>query len=316
MDPRSDNSRMMKKLENESLLLHHHTTDVTEALQRIQLDTSLSQIELRAAIDHVIAMVISVTAERSTLANLSQSLNPVSPPSRGGSLEPSRGPSTWREEREASNEIDDAAEVGSTGSLDVINVDTDRDDTRATGHLGKASAVAWVERTNEEMNKSKFSSTSGQQQQAGHTFSSYHVEDADVEFVDTSTVNPYDWPEYSRADTLVQVYFEHTHLAFPILDRAAFMGKYSTFPRGADNLGASDQIWLGTLNIMFAVSAVFGDLTNCRGEGHVDDHLTYCARAKALCMDDSFLFQDARLSITSFLGMLSLYYVSICRLNR
>jgi hypothetical protein len=39
------------------------------------------------------------------------------------------------------------AEVGSPGSLDVINEDTNRDEhTRAAGFMGKSSAVTWVQR--------------------------------------------------------------------------------------------------------------------------------------------------------------------------
>ena len=50
-------SRMMSKLTRESVLLNQHNIDVTDALRRIQLDTSLSHQGLRAAIDEVIAMV-------------------------------------------------------------------------------------------------------------------------------------------------------------------------------------------------------------------------------------------------------------------
>jgi hypothetical protein len=238
------------------------------------------------------------------------------PGSRGGSIKPSPRASSEREGHEASGE-DDPDEVGSTGSIDVINVDTDRDDTRATGHLGKASAVSWAKRTNEELQKSSSQPTSaGGKHETGYTLSSYHVEDADVEYVDTSNVSPYDWPEYSLADTLIRIYFDHTHDSFPILDRKEFMGRYNSFSRGSTDLQSSDLIWLGTLNVIFAISAVFGDLTNYEDQGHIDDHLIYFARAKALCLDQDFLFQDPRLSTTCFLGLLSLYYVSNCKLNR
>jgi hypothetical protein len=50
-------NRMMSKLTRESISLNQHNTDVTDALRRIQLDTSLSHQGLRAAIDGVIAMV-------------------------------------------------------------------------------------------------------------------------------------------------------------------------------------------------------------------------------------------------------------------
>lgn len=182
--------------------------------------------------------------------------------------------------------------------------------------MGKASAVSWARRTTEECRRTSQQESAAGRHDKGFALSSYHVEDADVEYFDTSNANPYDWPEFNLADTLVRLYFDHTHQAFPILDKASFMAKYKSFPRGSSDLGQSQVIWLGTLNAIFAISAVFGDLTDCDDQGHVDDHLIYCARAKMLCMDQSFLFQDARLSTTCFLGLMSLYYISTCKLNR
>jgi hypothetical protein len=48
---------MVTKLRSERTSFKQHNNDVTDSLRRIQLDHSLSQVELRAAIDEVIAMV-------------------------------------------------------------------------------------------------------------------------------------------------------------------------------------------------------------------------------------------------------------------
>jgi hypothetical protein len=182
--------------------------------------------------------------------------------------------------------------------------------------MGKASAVSWAKRTTEECRRSSLQDPAVGRRDSGFAFSSYHVEDADVEYVDTSNVDPYDWPNYNLADTLVGLYFEHVHDAFPVLDRASFMARYRSFIRGSTELASSETIWLGTLNMVFAISAVYADLTNCEDQGHVDDHLIYCARATILCIDQGFLLQDARLSTVRLLGLLSLYYISNCKLNR
>ena len=182
--------------------------------------------------------------------------------------------------------------------------------------MGKASAVSWAKRTTEEVRRTSQQDSQVGGLDTGFTLSSYHVEDADVEYVDTSNVNPYDWPVNNLADTLVRLYFDHAHDTFPILDRARFMARYRSFERGSSNLEASDVIFLGTVNVVFAISAVFADLTNCEGQRQVDDHLIYSARAKMLCMDQSFIIQDARISTTCFLALLSLYYVSNGKLNR
>jgi hypothetical protein len=311
---------MLSKLNQESLSLTQHNMSVTEALRRIQLDTTLSHQGLRAAIDGVIAMVGSTHLDDYVVfTDIPKSPPPPTPGSRIESVEPTSKQSMTHEDRESSTDSrDDASGVGSTGSLDVINVDTDRDDTRATGHMGKASAVAWAKRTNEEIRRDAASqeSTLGGSTDTAFALASYHVEDADVDYVDTSNVNPYDWPEYNLADTLVRLYFENVHFAFPILEKAAFLAKYNSFERGSRELTPSKAIVLGKINVVFAIASVFADLSNCELEGNVDDHLIYVSRARSLCPDQSWIIQDPRISTIRFAGLLSLYYVSVCQLNR
>jgi hypothetical protein len=219
------------------------------------------------------------------------------------------------EENEDSGEQEADAEVGSTGSLDVVEVDTDRNDTRATGHMGKSSSVSWQKRTAEEVAGRK--STSGSTKQGvAPTLTSYHTEDADMEYFDTSNVNMYSWPDSQLADTLVRSYFNHIHNAFPIIDKADFWFKYNAFPRDSGNLSTDEVIWLGSLNAIFAISAVHAHLMRSRHRGHHYDHLIYCARAKMLCVDQEIFLQDARVSSAIAMGLLSLYYISTCRLNR
>lgn len=217
-----------------------------------------------------------------------------------------------------SGEEDVGAEVGSTGSLDVVNVDTDRDDTRPTGHMGKSSAVAWAKRTAEECeNESNQDTGSIGKHDLGFTLASYLTEDTDVEPVDLSNINPFEWPSPRLADGLVQAYFDHVHFAFPIMDKANFMIDYNKFSSGPADIGPSDIVWLSTLNIVFAISSFHANLTK-QGDlkGTYSDHLIYCERAKMLCLDQGLLYQDARVSTTRALGLLCLYYLGTCRLNR
>lgn len=220
------------------------------------------------------------------------------------------------EEREGGDENEADAEVGSTGSLDVINVDTDRDDTRGTGHMGKSSSVAWAKRTAEECLQTAKEQFIIGNQAPGFSSVSYHTEDTDVEHFDTSEVSMYDWPEVGLADTLVQSYFDHAHNVFPVVEKASFLFKYRNFIRGSNHLSSEDKIWLGALNTIFAISAVFAHFTRSQHRSHHHDHLIYCARAKMLCLGQEVLYQDARVATTCALGLLCLYYISTCRLNR
>lgn len=198
----------------------------------------------------------------------------------------------------------------------MVNVDTDRDDTRATGHLGKSSAVAWAMRTAQEAeSKTENDSTLGAFE-TGYALASYHTEDEDVEFVDLTGVSAFDWPEYATADDLVGLYFDHVHNTFPLLDRQSFFAKYETFVRGAGNLSREDSVWLGGLNIVFAIGAVYGQLSKRYGPHYHQQHLIYLKRARMLCLDQPFLFEDARIYDCRVLGLLCLYFISTCRLNR
>ncbi len=208
------------------------------------------------------------------------------------------------------------AEMGSTGSLDIINVDIDRDDARATGHIGKSSSVAWAKRTAEECNQTTHQGTAVGKHDTGFTLSSYYAEDADVEYFDVNNIDPYGWPDPKTADRLVDAYFDHVHNAMPIIDKAIFMSKYKRFIRGSNNLALEDLIWLATVNTVFAISSVYFDLCkNTEGRTH-QDHLIYCARAKMLYLGQELLYQDARMSTTCALGLMCLYFVTTCRLNR
>lgn len=198
----------------------------------------------------------------------------------------------------------------------MTNVDTDRDDTRATGHMGKSSSVAWAQRTAEECRRTSNKETGTGKHDADFALASYHTEDADLDFVDTSTVNPFEWPDPKLADTLVRSYFVHVHNTYPVVDKAGFMVKYTQFRPGATDLSPDEMTWLGILNIMFAISAVHAHLTRGTHRGHHQDHLIYCARAKFLCMDQGLLYQDPKVSTVAAIGLMGLYYMTTCRLNR
>lgn len=102
---------------------------------------------------------------------------------------------------------------------------------------------------------------------------SYHTQDSDTEPWDMSNVQVFDWPDPSVADALVQSYFDKVHHVLPLLDRQVFMGRYKAFPRGSNDLSKDDSIWLGTLNIVFAISAVYFNLSKTRPPIHHNDHM-------------------------------------------
>ncbi|TAQ89513.1 hypothetical protein B7494_g2172 [Chlorociboria aeruginascens] len=190
-DGKRDKERKeLSKLSKETSVLKRYQVEIRGAIQRMRIDATLSPDDMRASLDDILAMTPD-----------------------GGDSRISSEP----EDTEETGDYDADTEVGSTGSIDAINVDMDRDDTRATGHLGKSSSVSWAKRTAEECRQ-----VNGQ----GFNLASYHTEDADIESFDSTSINAYELPAYGLADILVDSYFDHVHNAFPILDRASFVHKY------------------------------------------------------------------------------------------
>ncbi|TVY34220.1 putative transcriptional regulatory protein, partial [Lachnellula subtilissima] len=292
---RDKDRKRLSKLSKEANFLVRQNHDIVEKLRRIQLRAELTKEGIRDAIDNILTMSLVPTVGES------QTRPTVSP---AGELS------------EGSEGEYDETEVGSTGSIDAVNVDTDRDDTRATGLVGKSSAVAWAKRTAEECRPGSSNPEAIGKRDNPFTLASYYTEDADFEENDVSNVDKFEWPDPRVADALVRSYFDHVHKTFPIVDKAAFTIKYTHFRPRSRDLSPEDLIWLGTLNTVFAISAWFAYLTKSPSRGHHSDHLLFIARAKLLCMDEGILYRDPRVSTVCALGLLCLYYVSTCRLNR
>jgi hypothetical protein len=215
-----------------------------------------------------------------------------------------------------SGEEDADAEVGSTGSLDVINVDADREDMRATGHMGKSSSVAWLKRTATASAETANEDSPLGTKPESLSLPSYHTEDSDLAPIDFSNINPFEWPEVPLADFLVSAYFRNTHPALPLIEKEAFMTKYKRFARGSNNLSDEDSIWLGKVNMVFAISALHTQLTDVGHQSNHFDHVTYLERARLLGLDGNLLYQDASVSTVCATGLLCLYFISAGRLNR
>lgn len=137
-----------------------------------------------------------------------------------------------------------------------------------------------------------------------------------METIDLDTILIYELPEPRLAQDLLDAYFTQVHHVFPVLDWANFLSWYRSFKPSRDSLGPDDSNRLAILNIIFAIMAYYAHLTNVPHKGHHNDHLVYAARAKKLYMDERILYEDSRISTISALGLLCLYFMATCRLNR
>ncbi|CAG8978305.1 hypothetical protein HYALB_00005891 [Hymenoscyphus albidus] len=298
---REAEKKKLSRLSQQTGALTRYTTEVSDALQQIQLESKEPQMtkeDMRAAIDRVIAMT---------------------PSSHATDLEGYQSPLGTSEPVEQVPDEQETDEKGSTGSLDAVHVDTDRDDTRPTGHIGKSSSVSWAKRTAEEVLHSGSQESSIAPQESDINISSYHTEDQDIEQLEfnplTSFEFSHEWPEPLLAEGLVQSYFKDVHNSLPILDKPTFLGEYRNF-RHKSTSTEEGHIWLGTLNLVFAISSYHADLKQSKEQRHYNSHQIYLQRAKLLCMNDNLLYKDARISTVCGLGLLCLYYTATCNLNR
>ncbi|KAH8599226.1 fungal-specific transcription factor domain-containing protein [Bisporella sp. PMI_857] len=302
---RDKERKRLSKLSKETDSLSQHNNEVAEALRRMRFDETLTSDAMRSLLDDILAMTpsrlnISSDEERDTV-----------------SAEASRRNASELGEKQGSGDEDDEGDdIGSIGSLDAVNIDADREENRATGHMGKSSSVSWVKRAVDEIKEDNKMVRGAGANEVGFTSSTYHIEDKDVEHVEPDHVDLFYWPDSTIADTYVQSYFDHVHQYFPILNKAQFLNEYNDFRRGARDINRDQRIWLCTLNTIFAISSYYAQVTEIQNiESHLE-HLIFCARARGLCKGDDFLYSDVTIRSFRALGLLSLYFVTTDRINR
>ena len=219
--------------------------------------------------------------------------------------------------------MDADGDVGSTGSLDATNIDTNQsDETRADGFIGKSSSVNWLRRAKNETVSEKSGLhpdvIKGLATEKTLSISNYMTNNTDQGGIEDMLVNPYEMPPSDVADKLVDSYFENVHTARPFFLVTDFMEAFKTFPRDQSvTLSSKDETWLCLINLVFAIGARLAHLTNADYQGDERDDLLYFARARRLGLDDEhILYKDSELQKTTCLGLLVIYLMASNQLNR
>lgn len=225
-----------------------------------------------------------------------------------------------------------SARVGSTGSMDRINEDFNRDaNTRATGFHGKNSELTWVQRLkrqashglddDKEYNTSPVDGNASSTAKA-HRFgdglssinaSSYHCDDLNI-LLDEK-VEPFEVPIKAAADVLFQNYLETIHPAFPIIGKSTFMQQYNAYFASPDHR-KPNQNWLAILNMIFAIGAKHSHLVRADTRGSPDDHLVYFTRARMLGFNAETIMGHPELQKIQITGLMAFYLMAINQINR
>ncbi|KAF3045477.1 hypothetical protein E8E12_006913 [Didymella heteroderae] len=147
-------------------------------------------------------------------------------------------------------------------------------------------------------------------------------------------VDPFELPPFEIAEKLLQSYMESAHNSFPVLAKKTFVNRFYHYKLCAISLDSAGYFcfyyasvqrdnpynvprkWQATLNLVFAIGAVYSHLTMAEWRADKRDHLTYHSRAWALSLRDPWWFSHPDLPHMQITGLLSFYYLSIGHINR
>ncbi|KAF1913756.1 fungal-specific transcription factor domain-containing protein [Ampelomyces quisqualis] len=246
------------------------------------------------------------------------------------------------EQEEEQADADGSAEVGGSIGPDTLDEDLMRDEVaRATGFVGKASDVQWFRKLqthhhNIRENADPYEPPGQHAEAATEHFASSRRRQADAPlpnliytrsasfFLDDECLevdldsDPFELPSFDEAERLLQIYMRSCYNFFPLLGKKAFTRQfyhyYAAQRRGEPyNL---TQSWQAQLNAVFAIGAVYHNLTMAEGRENECDHSIYHSRAWALVLKDRLWFAHPNLPQMQISGLLSFYYLCTGHINR
>ena len=216
--------------------------------------------------------------------------------------------------------------------VDHTEEDFNRDETaRATGFIGKSSEITWLQLLSKEVNNecetwSASMSNSGDDnglpsptltprpENPSDPFVSsanYYLDDLDIPAAEN--VDPPAVPSRETATKLLNSYLTSVHPSFPIIGISTFVSQFQVF-FSQPSLKPGNK-WLAILNLIFAIAAKYGQLTNSDWKEGEDDHQIYFARAKALSLEDQALHHPD-LQQLQVEGLVCFYMIASGHMNR
>ncbi|KAJ5226286.1 hypothetical protein N7468_007511 [Penicillium chermesinum] len=219
--------------------------------------------------------------------------------------------------------------------LDLIehtDEDFNRDETsRATGFIGKASEINWLQKLSKEVNSeceawSAGMSNSGDDNglpsptltprpenpsDALMASTNYYLDD--LEISSANKVDAYEVPSKEVATKLLNAYLASVHPSFPIIGISTFVSQFQVF-FSQPSLKPGNR-WLAILNLIFAIAAKYAQLTDADWKEDDDGHCLYFSRAKSLSLEDQLLHHPD-LQQLQVEGLACFYMVSSGHINR
>ena len=223
----------------------------------------------------------------------------------------------------------------SVAPLDLVEhteEDFNRDETaRATGFIGKSSEIFWLQKLNKEVSNecetwsANMSVTGDDNGLPSPTLtprpeapgdscvasSNYYLDD--LEIPNSDEADAYEVPSRETAAKLLNAYLASVHPSFPIIGISTFVSQFQFF-FSQPSLKPGNK-WLAILNLIFAIAAKYGKLTEAEWQEGEDSHLLYFSRARTLGLEDQTLHHPD-LQQLQVDGLACFYMITSGHINR
>ncbi|KAL5362880.1 hypothetical protein BJX96DRAFT_177570 [Aspergillus floccosus] len=194
-------------------------------------------------------------------------------------------------------------------ALDSTREDFNKDGpTLATGFIGRSSEFTWLQEVDWQLGTQRRSS----KRETPIAAWNYYT-DTPVFLRYSPRPDPDGFPTAHVARRLYNTYFARVHLAFPIIGKTIFDRQFHSVLTDPHIHGGNR--FRAVLNMVFAIGALFVQLTDDSSEGDEQDHPVYFERARLLNVDgtefDHFDVQQVQAK-----GLASLYLLATGQMNR
>ncbi|CAG7973929.1 unnamed protein product [Penicillium salamii] len=217
-------------------------------------------------------------------------------------------------------------------SGDHTEEDFNRDEvSRATGFIGKSSEITWLQKLSKVVNieceawPATLPNADEDNGLPSPTLTprpdtpsdpwvvafNYYLDDLDIPTADSSDM--YGVPSRETATHLLNAYLTSVHPSFPIIGISTFVPQFQVF-FSQPSLKPGNK-WLAILNLIFAIAARFGQLTNADWREEDDDHQSYFSKARALSLEDQILHHPD-LQQLQVEGLTAFYLNALGHINR
>ncbi|KAJ5361685.1 hypothetical protein N7541_002529 [Penicillium brevicompactum] len=217
-------------------------------------------------------------------------------------------------------------------SVDQTEEDFNRDETsRATGFIGRSSEITWLQKLSKVVNveceawPATIPNTDEDNGLPSPTLTprqdtpsdpwvvafNYYLDDLDVPTADSTDMHGV--PSRETATQLLNAYLTSVHPSFPIIGISTFVPQFQVF-FSQPSLKPGNK-WLAILNLIFAIAAKYGQLTNADWREEDDDHQMYFSKARALSLEDQILHHPD-LQQLQVEGLTAFYLNALGHINR